>query len=319
MHTAKLGVTELRWASQLAQFDYEIKYRPGKENLNADSLSRQMHSSESAEQYIRPTICSTMIPVDMHKHVKPILVKVRTMNAVPTATDTFPTFKKEQLEEFQRSDPVISRFLHFWKKRHKSSNRKMRHESNKVRKLLRKWDKFIEKDNVLYCKSHYPCVGSVTQILLPEKLHSTVFEALHNDVGHQGFKRTLALIRKSSFWPGMIEDIQTWFSHCERCRMAKAPMPTVKPPIGNFLASRPNEVLATDFTLLDKASDGSENVLVMTDVFSKFTQAIPTKNQLATTVIKALVREWFTRFGIPRRIHSDQGRNFEGVLVRELV
>ena len=56
----------------------------------------------------------------------------------------------------------------------------------------------------------------------------------------------------------------------------------------------------------------------MTDIFTKYTQAVPTRDQKATTVAKTLVKEWFVRFGIPRRIHSDQGRNFESAVVREL-
>ena len=60
------------------------------------------------------------------------------------------------------------------------------------------------------------------------------------------------------------------------------------------------------------------NVLVMTDLFTKFTQAVPTRNQEAATVAKVLVHEWFQRYGVPERIHSDQGRDFESRLVREL-
>lgn len=40
LQTAKLGAVEQRWASQLALFDFEIKYRRGTMNRNADALSR---------------------------------------------------------------------------------------------------------------------------------------------------------------------------------------------------------------------------------------------------------------------------------------
>lgn len=56
----------------------------------------------------------------------------------------------------------------------------------------------------------------------------------------------------------------------------------------------------------------------MTDVFSKYTQAVPTKDQSAITVARTLVESWFYRFGVPKRIHSDQGRNFESALIRQL-
>ena len=61
-----------------------------------------------------------------------------------------------------------------------------------------------------------------------------------------------------------------------------------------------------------------ENVLVMTDVYSKFTIAVPTRNHTAQTVAKALVREWFFRYGVPCRIHSDQGRCFDAKIVTDL-
>lgn len=41
MSSAKLGATEQRWAAQLASFDFDVKYRSGQSNRNADALSRQ--------------------------------------------------------------------------------------------------------------------------------------------------------------------------------------------------------------------------------------------------------------------------------------
>ena len=40
LKTAKLGAVEQRWAAQLAIFDLDIKYRPGRLNAAADCLSR---------------------------------------------------------------------------------------------------------------------------------------------------------------------------------------------------------------------------------------------------------------------------------------
>ena len=61
-----------------------------------------------------------------------------------------------------------------------------------------------------------------------------------------------------------------------------------------------------------------EDVLVLTDVFTKFTIAISTRDQRAPAVVKTLVKEWFLVYGVPQRIHSDQDRCFEAELVREL-
>jgi len=66
-------------------------------------------------------------------------------------------------------------------------------------------------------------------------------------------------------------DVKKYLSECERCVVAKGPYLTVKTPMTSITASKSLEVLAMDFTLLEPASDGRENVLVLTDVFTKFT------------------------------------------------
>ncbi|KAI5619407.1 hypothetical protein C0J50_21027 [Silurus asotus] len=47
-------------------------------------------------------------------------------------------------------------------------------------------------------------------------------------------------------------------------------------------------------------------------------QAVPTRDQRASTMTKVLGHEWFYKFGVPSRIHSDQGRNFESILIHQL-
>lgn len=109
----------------------------------------------------------------------------------------------------------------------------------------------------------------------------------------------------------MLADSTLWCQECERCQLAKDNQLVARAFMGHLLASRPNEVLAIDFTVLEPSYSGQENILVMTDVFSKFAMAVPTRDQV-------LVEEWFYKFGVPGRIHSDQGRNFESALIRQL-
>ena len=44
---------------------------------------------------------------------------------------------------------------------------------------------------------------------------------------------------------------------------------------------------------------------------------IPTRDQTAKTE-KILVKECFYQYGVPTRLHSDQGRNFESRLIQQL-
>lgn len=110
----------------------------------------------------------------------------------------------------------------------------------------------------------------------------------------------------------MEADVQKQCQECNQCAIAKLNQPFAHAPMGHLLASRPNQILAVDFTTLDRASDGREHVLVITNknknyVFPKYTQAVPTRDQTATTVANVLVHEWFYKFGVPVQIHSDQG------------
>ena len=316
LKTAKLGATEMRWAAQLAQFDFKIVYRSQKQNANADALSRK--SDVNVASVLTDVINCTTIPYDImvegqinHMYGRYIPEKIE-------ATGTLPSYTTEQLVNLQQKDECLSRLLKYWKEGKKPIYKTYKDEPRFVKKLLSKWDQLREKDSVLYREIEDPECGIIQQLLLPKDLQATVLEMLHDSAGHQGFHKTLALIQKRCYWPGMVKTVKMWCEKCERCMFGKAPNPTIRPPIGSFIANRPLEVLAIDYTILDRASNGMENVLVMTDIFSKFTQAIPTRDQQAPTVAKTLVKEWFFKYGVPQRIHSDQGRNFEGVVIREL-
>ena len=316
LKSAKLGATEMRWASQLAQFDFQIKYRSGRSNSNADALSRHKnHAEETLQEVTHSTAMH-----DVHPISSPSGVTVRATMAAeaPTASLTIPGYSHEDLAKLQQCDPLISRFCKLWRRGGKPGSRQLRHESSALRALVKRWDRIEVHSEVLYVRSHDPAEGDSLQLLLPSELQTTVMEALHNQAGHQGRERTLALIRKRCFWPGMAAAVEKWCRNCERCTVSKAPTPAVRPSMGKLVAERPLDILAIDFTLLEKATDGRENVLVMTDVFSKFAQAVPCRDQKASTVARILVQEWFQKFGVPRRIHSDQGRNFESQLVKDL-
>lgn len=301
LDTAKLGAVEQRWAAQLAPFNLTIKYRPGSRNRNADALSRQYVEVRS--------VGGSMEESDTEEGVF----------SVQSDVCVFPGCPKEDLAKLQDQDPVIGPFLACWRRGRPLDAKERETFSQDTKELARQWGRLREKENLLYRVMDSPEGGrEIYQLVLPQCLHKDVLTQLHDNHGHQGVERTLLLVRTRCYWPYMHRDVEKWCRQCGRCVLAKAVQPKIKPFMGSLLASRPHEILAIDFTVLEPASNGRENILVLTDVFSKYTQAIPTKDQRASTVADALVKHWFYLFGPPDRIHSDQGRNFESNLIHQL-
>ena len=59
---------------------------------------------------------------------------------------------------------------------------------------------------------------------------------------------------------------------------------------------------------LPKSCSGMRYVLVVVDYFTKWAEVYRMKNQEAETVAEKLVDGFITIFGVPRQIHTDQGR-----------
>ena len=343
LRTAKLGAVEQRWAAELAPFNFSVEYRAGRSNANADALSRQTHDTadelsdndddDDVQQICAVHAASTLLPSEvrgmMYTEAASCLVKTdeessadlaapETM-AIETnqqdaslvqqgeATPAFPSLSYAELGELQNKDAYLGRFLQFWRAGEKPTSQ----ESRMVIQLVRQWGKFSDQHGVLYRTVTDQKGELVRQLVLPSVLKSQLLEAVHDRMGHQGDDRTVQLAWYRCYWPGMHREVDDYVKNCSRCTLAKMPSRRAHVPMGNLLASRPLEVVAIDYTHLEKSADGRDSVLVMTDVFTKYAWAVPTRDQKACTTAKVLVREWFQRLGVPQRLHSDRGRNFE--------
>jgi len=62
----------------------------------------------------------------------------------------------------------------------------------------------------------------------------------------------------------------------------------------------------------------NKHILVAMDHFIKWCEAFGTKDQKPKTVAIVLVSRLFSRFGPPTLIHSDQGQNFDSIIMHEV-
>ena len=133
-----------------------------------------------------------------------------------------------------------------------------------------------------------------------------MFQALHDDVGHQGRDRTTLLIKQRFFWPGMDSYIKSKVKACDRCIRRKT---NVGQRAGSIPieSSAPMEIVCIDYLSLEPSKGGVENILVITDYFTRYAQAIPTRNQTARTAARVLFDNFIVHYGFPARIHSGQG------------
>ena len=184
-----------------------------------------------------------------------------------------------------------------------------------VLKWLNDWSRLFLHDDILYGRRVDSDGVERKQLLCPQQFRTVVCKLLHNGMGYLGQDRTIALCQDRVFWPGMSNDVVKWIGQCQRCTCAKAPSLPQCAPLENILSSQPMEMVALDFLTLEDGRGGATNVLVMTDHFTKFAMAV---HQTARTTARVFFDSFVVHYGFPSRIHSDQGRNFEGRIIKEL-
>ena len=73
-----------------------------------------------------------------------------------------------------------------------------------------------------------------------------------------------------------------------------------------------------DFLSIEPSKGNIENVLIITDHFTRYAQDYPSKTQTAQATAKMLWEHFIRHYGFPEKFLSDQGRNFASELISEL-
>lgn len=302
--TAKLDATGHRWLAHLSSYDLTLHYKPGASNVDADALSRlDSQSIEAISQSIQVEKGSC--------HTLPLGAGVKDDAA---GTQLHNGIFGGNVARCQDDDVALRQVKSHLKGESKISSQALGLEPPEVQKLLKQEEKLVIKGDVLYRRIvDNDC--EIFQCIIPVKYRNSVFQSLHHQMGHPGRDKTLALHRERCYWPSMTKDVLEMVRTCRRCVCRKAR--SAPAPLRPIVTSQPLELVCMDFLLVEP-SEGYEHILVITDHFTKFAKAIPTKNETALTTARAFYHNFITVYGQPARIISDQGRNFESKLIKEL-
>lgn len=278
--------------------------------------------SEDAANSPRMSLSSEDIQAVLSAHSNSVSHTRGTCSNVPqlTGVDHHASLPRSQLANMQEQDEVLGRVFYYVQRHKRPTKSERANESSGVRKLLRHWPKLALKDGMLYRKKKDIKMNmAIQQFVVPDSLKAQVLNGLHDSAGHQGQARTLSLARQRFFWIGMERDIVNHVKNCFRCLVGKTPEPKDRAPLESIHTSEPMELVCIDFWTAEQTDKKCVDVLVVTDHFSKLAHAFPCKNQSAKQVARRLWNDFFCVYGFPKRIHSDQGANFESQLIKELL
>ena len=166
------------------------------------------------------------------------------------------------------------------------------------------------------------------QVITDEQLQHRIIIGSHAGLGatpqarctgsHFGMTCTREIITREYYWRGVTKDVEYYIQRCDRCQhrksisiqKARAKLKSVPVPKKVWYQ------ISIDLMQMSECR-GYKYILGVQDYFSKWTEMVPIPNKKASTIVKELYF-MFTRYGCPRRIISDRGREFCNALSQKL-
>ena len=224
----------------------------------------------------------------------------------------------EQWVEAQNEDPTIGQIKSLFQSHSLGNYKFQSDDSEELESYLKQRRRFKMKENILY--REIQAVGlnhNPLHLVLPIAYRKIALHRCHEDVGHLGIAGMLDLLGDRFYWPNMQIDAEQHVQACERCLRfeGKPERAELQPPT----ATHPLDIVHLDYlTILSRTGSVDVNILVITDHFTRYAQALITSSQTARVTAQVLWERFVIHCGLPERLSSDKGHQFETELVQEL-
>ena len=240
--------------------------------------------------------------------------------AVFFAPDYAPIMSLGEWRSSQWEDPDIAKILVLLDKELLEKYRPKPEDGEEICNYL-KFRKYLLKiDGILHRTVQLKHqVQPVNQLILPFRFRKRMVLACHDELPHLGMARTLAILQNRVYWPGMSRDVREHIHTCGRCERFKQQASVEE--ITQTIVTYPLELIHANFLNIGGKKDVRKdiNILVVTDHFTRFARAYVTSSLSAVTAAKKLFEEYFTQYGWPTKLITDQGGAFESKLFKALM
>nr|XP_033942275.1 uncharacterized protein LOC117449038 isoform X1 [Pseudochaenichthys georgianus] len=215
-----------------------------------------------------------------------------------------PPATRQEFMAAQLSDETLSKCLSSVISHEEAKSKKMAYiMENHL--LMRRWisDACEESDSL-----------AIYQVVVPTTYRSQVMSLAHDHPwsGHMGVTKTYQRVLKHFFWPGLKSDVVLYCRTCHVCQVVGKPNQVIHPAplIPIPVMGEPFERVIVDCVgPLPKAKTGNQFLLTVMCASTRFPEAIPLRKITAPVITKALLK-FFSMFGLPKVVQTDQGTNF---------
>ena len=302
-----------RWLETLSEFQLVLEHRARFKHGNADGLSRQVNCIDCKQ-------CKRIEERDGGPSHGDKIMSEEPFNfgnidrIVTSGRDNSKNMQSDQ----SSGDHVIARIYSCIRDKKPISDDELHQGSSELRNLYHRKDAMrIRSDGILEIRISLNDRSHWSIVCPPTRRQSLIWET--HSMAHAGIGRTTARLLTHWYWPGLTRDVRNIVRSCEKCQTGKTGGITKSSNRQRLHAGRAWQQVAVDlvgpFPVTNK---GNRWILVLTDHFTRWQDAIPLPDATAPTVATTLDERVFCYMGLPETIHTDQGVQFESHLMEEL-